>query len=107
MPATNPRLPQTKYLACTAADGNIALGATFGALYLLNLDTTNDVWLTFDGSAAVATDTPGNCHLQAGRSLNLDDVAVSVIHGICLAGKTATLEIVCLPRSGSAGAGVQ
>lgn len=107
MPATNPRLPQTKYLACTDVDGNVALGATFGALYILNLDTTNDIWITFNGTAAVATDTTGNCHVPAGRSLNLDDIAVSVIHGICLAGKTATLEIVCTPRSGSSSGGVQ
>jgi len=71
-----------------------------GSVIIENLDNTNPVWVTWDGSAPVASFGAGRYQLNAGKSLCLNYEDILVVKGITTVGLTVEVQLLGYPTVG-------
>jgi hypothetical protein len=103
----DPRTPIVRFVAATDAVGGVPANFTdrMGAVYMLNRGL-NDVYVAFD-AIPVNTDGNGRFRLPTGRALALDDIVFTTVVFRCPAGLTTQVDVIGLPRPGSAGMGFE
>jgi hypothetical protein len=81
----------------------LAFSGIQGSVIIENLDGTNAVFIRWDGTPPVASNTNGTWQLSAGKALSLDAVEVASIGYICAAG-SPVIQALGFPTSTTQGA---
>ena len=74
--------------------------AKVGAVLVQNLDASNDVYFSIDGTTPVAGFGNGAIKLKAGGFIAFNADEVEVVKAICDTGLTADLQVLCRPQAG-------
>lgn len=85
--------PEILGMVVTGAVATETFTHRMGTVIIENLDDTNPVWVTWDGSTPVASFGDGRYQLNAGKALNLDYEDILTIKAIS-GGSTVNVQLL-------------